>query len=126
MSNFWDILWTTFLIFAFLAYLMVLFSIVTDLFRDRSLNGGFKALWIFFLVIAPYVTAFIYLISRGSGMAERQSELHERHRQAAGHYVRDVAGTGVAGEIAHAKQLLDEGILTAEEFATLKAKALAR
>lgn len=123
--NIFEFLWSAFLVFAFIAYLMILFSIITDLFRDRKLAGGWKAVWIFFLIVVPYLTAFIYLIARGGGMAERQGEAAQRQREAAGAYVRELAGTGPAAEIAHAKSLLDSGAITADEYSALKAKALA-
>lgn len=125
MSNFWEILWTAFLIFAFVAYLMILFSIITDLFRDPTLNGWYKALWFVFLVWVPYLAAFVYLIARGRGMAERQEERHAHVHEAANAYIRDVAGTGPASEIAQAKRLLDDGTISADEFATLKQRVLA-
>ena len=124
MSNFWDILWTSFLIFAFVAYLMVLFSIITDLFRDRALNGWYKALWFIFLVWVPYITAFIYLIARGKGMSERSMEMYNARQQATNAYIREAAGTGPASEIASAKSLLDAGTITQSEFETLKKNAL--
>jgi len=123
--NLWDFLWSTFLIFAFVAYLIILFSICADLFRDRGLAGGYKALWIIFLIVLPYLAAFVYLIARGRGMAERQAEADARKRQEVGAYVRDLAGSSSASEIAQAKALLDSGTITAEEFSTLKARALA-
>jgi len=123
--NLWDFLWSTFLIFAFVAYLIILFSICADLFRDRGLAGGYKALWIIFLIVLPYLAAFVYLIARGRGMAERQAEADARKRQEVGAYVRDLAGPSSASEIAQAKALLDSGTITAEEFSTLKARALA-
>ena len=123
--NLWDFLWSTFLIFAFVAYLIILFSICADLFRDRGLAGGYKALWIIFLIVLPYLAAFVYLIARGRGMAERQAEADARNRQEVGAYVRDLAGPSSASEIAQAKALLDSGTITAEEFSTLKARALA-
>ena len=125
MSNFWDILWTTFLIFAFLAYLMVLFSIVTDLFRDRKLNGWWKALWIILLLVIPFITALVYIIARGNGMAERAQREVREYQQSTDDYIKKVAGTTPADEIAKAKALLDSGAITQADFDSLKAKALA-
>jgi len=125
MSNIWDVIWTFFWIFAFVAYLMILFSVIGDLFRDHKLNGWWKALWVIFLIWVPFITAFIYLIARGRGMAERTIEAQKRAQQAAESYIKDVAGTSTADEIAKAKSLLDSGAITADEFAALKAKALA-
>lgn len=127
LSNFWDVIWTVFLIFAFVAYFMILISVITDLFRDRALNGWYKALWVIFLVFLPYLAALVYLIARGRGMAERQHEAALRSQEAANAYIREAAGSasGPASEIQHAKSLLDSGVISAEEFARLKAKALA-
>lgn len=125
MQNVWDVIWASFVIFALFAYLIVLFSIVGDLFRDRDLNGGIKALWIVFLIFLPYITALVYLIARGKGMAERQHAYATAAREATDSYIREAAGTGPAAEIAKAKALLDAGTITAEEYDKLKSKALA-
>ena len=121
----WDIIWFFFWTFAFIAYLMVLFSIIGDIFRDPTLNGWGKAAWMLFLVFVPFLTALIYLIARGKGMAERQMRAAQQNQAATEQYVRSVAGTGgSADEITKAKALLDTGTITAEEYAALKAKAL--
>lgn len=121
----WDVIWFFFWTFAFIAYLMVLFSIIGDIFRDHTLNGWAKAAWMLFLIFVPFLTALIYLIARGKGMAERQMQAAQRNQQATEEYVRSVAGSGgSADEIAKAKALLDSGTITAEEYAALKAKAL--
>ena len=125
MSDLWQLLWNVFVIFAFVAYLMILISIFGDLFRDRALNGWYKALWFIFLIVFPYLAAFIYLIARGKGMAERQMEMAQARTDAANSYIREVAGAGPAGEIASAKALLDAGTITADEYDKLKKKALA-
>lgn len=114
-----------FFIFIFFAYLMLLFSIITDLFRDRSLNGWLKALWFIALLFIPVLTALIYVIARGNGMAERSAAAAQQAESATADYIRNVAGTSAADQIAHAKQLLDSGAITKEEFEALKKKALA-
>jgi hypothetical protein len=63
--NFWDFFWLLVWSFFFVMYLMVLFQIIRDLFRDRDLSGWLKALWIIALVFAPFLSALIYLIARG-------------------------------------------------------------
>ena len=125
MSDLWQLIWNVFVIFAFVAYLMILISIFSDLFRDRGLNGWYKALWFIFLIVAPYLAAFIYIIARGRGMAERQVQRAEEAREATNAYIRDAAGTGPASDIASAKALLDAGTITEAEFDKLKKKALA-
>ena len=125
MSNFWDIVWLILSTFVFIAYLLVLFQVVTDLFRDASLGGVFKVIWIIGLVFLPFLTAFLYIITRGEGMAARQQAALQRAKAETDSYIRHVAAKSPAEQIADAKALLDAGTINAEEFASLKAKALA-
>ena len=71
--SFWEVVWFIIISFAFVAYLMVLFSILGDLFRDRGTSGFVKTVWIIALIVFPFLSALIYLIARGSGMAERSA-----------------------------------------------------
>ena len=65
----WDFLWHFLIIFAWIAYLLVLFQILMDLFwRDHKTSGWVKAVWVVFLFVFPWLTAVIYLIARGKGM----------------------------------------------------------
>ena len=126
-STFWNFLWTTIVIFAFIAYLIILFNILTDLFwRDRETSGFVKAVWVVFLVVLPYLTALIYLIARGKGMGERSAAQAASTKREADDYIRDVAGRSPAQDIFDAKKLLDQGIVTRDEFDQLKAVALGR
>lgn len=122
--SFGDVIWFIIVSFAFIAYLIVLFSIVGDLFRDKDLGGWGKALWILFLIFAPFLTALVYLIVRGKGMGERQARTVAEVRDQQDSYIRNVAGTSPADQIATAKQLLDSGSISQAEFDQLKAKAL--
>jgi hypothetical protein len=111
--------------FVFIAYLMVLFSIIGDLFRDHKMSGWAKAAWIFFLIIGFWITALIYLIVRGGGMAQRQQAAMQEAQAQADAYIKQVAGNSHADEIAKAQALKDSGALTAAEFTALKKKILA-
>lgn len=124
MSNFWDFIWLILSTFVFVAYLLILFQIISDLFRDHELGGGSKALWLIGLIFLPMLTALIYVIVRGNGMAKRQRAALERSKSEAENYIRQVAGKSPAEQIADAKALLDAGTISQEEFAKLKAKAL--
>jgi hypothetical protein len=110
--------------FVFIAYLMVLFSIVGDLFRDHKMSGWAKAAWIFFLIIGFWITALIYLIVRGGGMAQRQQAAMQEAQSQADAYIKQVAGNSHADEIAKAQALKDSGALTAAEFTALKKKII--
>lgn len=116
----WDMIWWFLTVFVFLAYLMALFTIIGDLFRDRKLGGFAKAIWLLCLVFVPFLTALVYLIVRGGGMGERSAAQNQAAQQATSDYIRSVAGSSPAAEIAQAKQLLDSGAITPEEFGRIK------
>jgi hypothetical protein len=125
VSNFWDFVWLIVSTFAFIAYLMVMFHVIVDLFRDTEMGGGAKALWIAGLIFLPFLTALVYMVARGPGIAERQRAAAQRMKSETETYIRQVAGKSPAEQIADAKALLDAGTISGDEFARLKAKALA-
>ncbi|WP_109212157.1 MULTISPECIES: SHOCT domain-containing protein [Microbacterium] len=126
-GGFWDLILWFFWIFVFVAYLMVIFSIIGDLFRDDSVNGWVKAIWIIFLIFVPFLTALVYLIARGNGMQKRSIAQAQELRAAQDAYIRQTAGSSssAADDIAKAKSLLDSGAISQAEYDALKAKALA-
>jgi hypothetical protein len=122
MDFFWILIWSFFIV----CYLMILFQIIGDLFRDKELSGWWKALWIIALIFVPFLSALIYLIARGKGMAERQAGEVRQAQAATDSYIQEVAGrSNPAEQIATAKNLLDQGTITQTEFDKLKAAALA-
>ena len=122
MDFFWILIWSFFIV----CYLMILFQIIGDLFRDKELSGWWKALWIIALIFVPFLSALIYLIARGRGMAERQAGEIRKAQAETDSYIKDVAGrSNPAEQIATAKSLLDQGTITQTEFDRLKASALA-
>jgi len=125
MSNFWDLMWLIASTFFFVAYLIVLFHIVIDLFRDAEMGGFAKAIWIIGLIVVPLLTALIYILARGGGMAARQQAALKQAKSQTDDYIRGIAAKSPADQIADAKKLLDAGTINAEEFAKLKSKALA-
>lgn len=124
-SSIWDVLFFFFWAFVFITALMTVFMVIVDLIRDHELNGWAKAAWIIFLVFLPLLTTLVYLIARGKGMAERRNAETKKAQAAADDYIRSVASSGPAGEIAQAKALLDDGAITADEFESLKQRILA-
>jgi predicted PurR-regulated permease PerM len=127
VDSFWDFFWFILSFFLLMAYLVVLFQILTDLFRDRGLSGWLKAVWVLFLLFFPIITALVYLIVRGQGMTERGVASMRAAQADTDAYIRSVAsnGTSPTDEIARAKDLLDAGAISQAEFEQLKAKALA-
>jgi ABC-type multidrug transport system fused ATPase/permease subunit len=124
MSNFWDMVWLMISTFFFVAYLIIMFQIVVDLFRDQDLGGGSKVLWVIGLIFVPVLTAIIYIIARGKGMAARQQASLQKAKAETETYIKEVAGKSPAQHIAEAKALLDGGTINQAEFEKLKAKAL--
>ncbi|HET7855903.1 MAG TPA: SHOCT domain-containing protein [Gaiellaceae bacterium] len=112
---FLDVMWTMLVFFAWVIWFWILISILADIFRRHDISGWVKAAWTVFLIVLPFLGVLIYLIANGKGMAERNVE----RAQAAG------AIGGPSAEIATAKELLDKGAITQEEFEAIKRKALA-
>ena len=125
-SNFWNVIWIFVSAFIFIAYLIALVSIISDLFRDRELNGWWKVLWFVALVFVPFVTALVYIIARGNGMADRAYKSATQTAVATEDYIRNVANTSPSDEIVKARGLFDSGVITADEYEALKARALGR
>jgi divalent metal cation (Fe/Co/Zn/Cd) transporter len=124
--TFGNVIWFIIVIFFFTMYLMILFSVIGDLFRDHETSGWVKALWILFFLVAPFLSLLIYLIARGKGMQERALAANQAQKAAFDSYVQSTASVGnPAEQIAKAKELLDAGTISQQEFDALKAKALA-
>jgi len=122
---FLDVFWTMIIFFLWVIWIWFLIAILSDVFRRHDTSGFSKAMWVFFIIFLPFLGAFTYLIVNGSGMAERNVKDTQVAQQRMDDYVRTTAGTGPAAEIERAKQLLDSGAINADEYAGLKAKALA-
>jgi Short C-terminal domain/Phospholipase_D-nuclease N-terminal len=120
-----DFLWTLLVIFFMFIYFVLLFQVIGDLFRRGEISGWKKAAWVLFLIVAPFLGLFVYFIINSQGMAERNVSAAQQSREQFDSYVRSVASDeGPAGQIAKAKELLDAGTITQEEFDAIKAKAL--
>ena len=121
---FLDVFWTLIIFFLWVIWIWFLIAILSDVFRRHDIGGGKKAVWCFFIIFLPVVGALTYVIVNGQGMAERNVKEVQTARAQTDDYIRSVAG-GPAGEIEKAKQLLDSGAINQDEYASLKAKALA-
>ena len=121
---FLDVFWTILIFFSWVIWIWIAITIFADIFRRDDIGGWAKAGWIVFVIILPFLGVLIYLIAQHDGMRQRSERQAKEQKQAFDSYVRDAAG-GSAGEIAQAKELLDSGAITQEEFDALKRKALA-
>ena len=122
--EFGQFLWSLLVIFFMIMYFMILFSVVIDLFRNHQMGGFAKALWIIFLLCIPFISLLVYVIVYGKSMATRQQQAVTEAQQEQADYIKQVAGTSPAGQIAQAQQLLNSGAISQDEFDKLKAKAL--
>jgi len=123
--SFWDIIWFIFVAYLFFAYLMVLFSVIADIFRNRDSSGIAKACWIVLLIVLPILTVIVYIIANGSGMAQRNVERSQEVQAQQESYIKNVAGGKSPSEqVAQAKSLLDSGAISQAEYESMKAKAL--
>ncbi len=117
-------LWTMFVLFMWIIWFWLLITVFADLFRDHETSGVAKAIWTIFVILLPFLGVFVYLIARGGGMAERSLKQQQAAKAEFDAYVRETAGGGAASEIKHAKELLDSGAISQEEYDAIKAKAL--
>ena len=127
LNTFWTIMW----VFLWVMWFMLLFRIIGDIFRDDSMNGWGKAGWCVFVVILPFLGCFVYLISRGKGMGERELRLARRNEQEFRSYVREAAGSGEGKGSGHVEELSrladlrNHGDITPQEYERAKEKVLA-
>lgn len=122
-----DAFWTILEIFLFVIWIWLAIMVFVDIFRSHDMGGWAKAGWVLFVVILPLLGILVYLIARGDGMHERAAAQVAREQKAFDTYVRQTAGTpagGSADELAKLADLKDRGVITDEEFATMKAKLL--
>jgi hypothetical protein len=75
--SFGEFLWGLLAIYFMLAYFMILFLIIGDLFRDHETGGLAKTAWFLALLFVPVISMCVYVITRGRSMNE-----HDRsHRR---------------------------------------------
>lgn len=111
--------------FLLFAWIWILISVISDLFRDHELSGVAKAVWVFFLVFLPFLGVLLYLIVRGDGMRDRTIKAQAEAKQHFDSYVREQAHTTPADELHKLNELKEKGALSAEEFERAKSKLLA-
>jgi hypothetical protein len=122
---FLDVFWTMLVFFVWVAWFMLLFRVIGDLFRRDDLSGLGKTGWLIFAILLPFLGVFIYLITQNDGMTQREIDRVQTRRAQYDEQIRAAAGGGATSEIEKAKQLLDSGAITQAEFDALKQKALA-
>ena len=122
LGAFWTMLW----FFIWILWIFLLVRIIIDIFRSHDLGGVAKALWLIFVIIAPFLGVFVYVIARGKGMGERDLAQAQARNEQFQQYVRETAGSSAstADELSKLAGLRDQGVITEAEFQQQKAKAL--
>jgi hypothetical protein len=123
LDSFLTMLW----FFLWVMWLFLLFRVVVDIFRDDSLSGATKAVWLIFILVLPYIGVLVYLILRGSGMGRRAAAEMQARQEAVDSYIRTTAagGSSHADELAKLAALKADGTLSEQEFQQAKTKLLA-
>jgi hypothetical protein len=122
----WEAMVSIFWFFLLVAWFWLLISIVTDIFRDRSLSGWGKGLWCLFVILLPWLGVLVYLIARGPSMHERSLEHARQNERDFQQYVRDAAQpTGMADELTKLADLRDRGAISDADYEAAKARLLA-
>ena len=121
---FLNILWTMIIFFAWVIFIWVAITVLIDVFRRHDVGGWTKAAWVILVIVLPFLGVLLYLLVNHDGMAKRSAKQAEAQKAQFDEYVRDAAG-GSASEIAKAKELLDSGAISQEEYDQIKRKALA-
>lgn len=119
--------WTMLIFFIWIAWLMILFSSIIDIFRSDDLGGWAKAGWLLFVIVLPLLGVLVYVLARGDGMGRRDLAQAQARQADYDAYVRSAvsSSSGVADELSKLSELQAAGVVTAEEFERQKAKLLA-
>ena len=124
---FLDVFWTMIIFVLWIVWFFILFRVIADLFRRHDISGWVKVLWMIIVILLPFLGVFIYLITQGSHMAERDMRQAKAAQGEFDDYVKSVASSGSpAAEIERAQGLLSSGAISQAEFDQIKAKALAQ
>ncbi|MBW1600125.1 SHOCT domain-containing protein [Streptomyces sp. JJ38] len=118
---------TTAWIFLWVIWVMLLFWVIADVIRDHDLSGGAKAGWLLLVLVLPFLGVFVYLVSRGKGMAHREAARQRSAQADVEAYIRETAGGGGpsrADELAKLSDLRTRGEITDDEFRRAKEKIL--
>ena len=124
--QFFDFIWSIFVIFLLVAWIWVIIGVISDVFRSSDLGGWAKGLWVLFIIVVPWLGVLAYLIIRGQGMQERGAQAMLDAKEAQRHYIQSIAGTStsIAEELSKLAELKENGVITETEFLAQKAKLL--
>jgi len=118
--TFGDFLLAVLYIFGWVVLFWLIITVFADLFRRHDVSGGLKALWVIFVIVAPFLGVLVYLITQHAGMAQRSRRYEEQARDE----LRRTVGFSVADEIEKLDRMKSEGRLTDEEYQRLRGQLI--
>ena len=116
--DFGDVFMTMLVFFFWVLYICMFMAVFGDIFRRHDLSGWGKAGWTLLVVVLPLVGILAYMVTRPKPTQEELAMMGYGNRPR-GH------GISSADEIAKLAELRAQGVITEEEYARLKARAVA-
>ena len=123
----WDLMVSMFWFMLLMTWIWMMIAILGDIFRDRELGGGAKALWTAFIVLLPWLGALCYIFARGNSMNERNRQARLDQEASMRAFVQEsvgASGTSMSAELRELAQLRDTLAITEAEYEQAKAKVL--
>ena len=122
----WDVIVSMFWFTLLMTWIWMIIAILGDIFRDRELNGGAKAMWTMFIVLLPWLGAICYIFARGNSMNERNRQAKLDQEASMRAFVKEAAGggTSVPDELRELARLRDSGVISGTEYEQAKVKVL--
>jgi hypothetical protein len=117
--GFWDVIFSMIAFFFWFMFIWIFISLFGDILRRDDLSGGMKAVWIFVLIVLPFLGSLIYIVVRPKVTAQDVA-LMARADAAQ----KAAAGVSSADQIAKLNQLREAGAITVPEYEALKKKAI--
>jgi uncharacterized membrane protein len=124
LGAFWTAMW----VFLWVVWIVLLFRVIADIFRDDTLSGWAKAAWLVFVIILPFLGVFVYVIARGRSMGGRETQHARAKQNEVDAYIRETAAgaraPSEADQLAKLSEIRAKGDISDEEFRRAKEKIL--
>ena len=114
-----SVIWAMVVFFFWFMFIWMFIAIFSDIFRRDDIGGGAKAGWIILICVLPFVGILIYMIVRPKMTEQDRQMMMEAQEQQ-----RRLQGYSAADEVAKLAKLRDEGKITAEEYESMKQRAM--
>jgi hypothetical protein len=116
--TFGDFVLGVLVVFAWVVLFWFVITVFVDIFRRHDINGWVKALWVIFVVVAPWLGVLIYLITQHAGMAQRTTQEAAQARDE----LRQTVGFSVADELDKLDRMKSEGRISDDEYQRLRGR----